>query len=137
MKHFRACILVACLLAPAALAGGLEKGSISATETGKFQPAEKRVVALAFMAAVHNWLRRYEPELVGRDDYHVKMQLNYDYPFDVDLTVNADSYDVKVSLGTKRMTRTDSSTVQKDADKLAHGIRAHIEDELERSGRVK
>ena len=118
-------------------AGGLEKGSISANETGRFQPEEKRVVALAFIAAVHNWLHKYQPELISRDDYHVTMQVNYDYVFDLDLTVNADTYDVKVSLGTRRMTRTDTPTVQKDADKLAHGIRAHVEDELERSGRVK
>ncbi len=91
MKCIRPCIILACCLVTAAHAGGLEERSISATQTAKFPPEEKRVAALAFIAAVHN----------------------------------------------KRVTRMDTPTVQKDADKLAHGIRAHLEDELERSGRVK
>jgi hypothetical protein len=137
MKHTWLGVLLACVLANNAFATVIVKGSITATETGKFEPVEKRVIPLAFMAAVYNWLKKQDPELLSRDDYHVKMHVNYDYSFEIDLTVNADSYDVKVSLGVSRMTKTDAESIQRHAAKIAHGVRAHMEDELERSARVK
>jgi hypothetical protein len=130
-------VLVACLMAQSAFAGGLDKGSIASVSTGKYQPGEKRVLALAFMTSIYSWLHRYEPELVDRDDEHVTMRVNFDYLFDVELTIKADTYEVNVSLAEKRMTKTDIPTVQKDANKIAAGIRARMEGELERSGRVK
>ena len=86
------------------------------------------------MNSVNSYLLRYEPKLIKKDVEHVVMQVNYDYVYDVELTVNATEYEIKVSLAQKT---SRAAKAQKQAAKLSSGILRAMENSLLRGSRVR
>ncbi len=111
------------------------KGKIFSTAIGMYEPGEKRLLAPAFVNSVNAYLHRYAPKLVSREDAHVRMQVDYDWLFDVELTVKADSYEITITLAEEPLSNTSHATARKDAAKLAPALLRRMEDELMRSGR--
>ncbi len=102
---------------------------------GVYDPSEKRLLAPAFINSVNAWLHRYQPKLLTREEQRVKMQVDYDYLFDIELLAKTDEYEITVTLAEKPLTGTGIATARKDAAKLARGLLRATENELLRSGR--
>jgi len=83
----------------------------------------------------HNpYLHRYEPTLVTREDDFVKMRVDYDFIYHVELKVDAKGYEVKVSLAQKT---SSLSKAQKQAAHLSSGVFRTMEKSLMRRSRSR
>ncbi len=110
------------------------QGGVSSLAVGFYDSDEKALLGPAFMKAVNAYLRRYEPRLVERRPEGVKMQVDYDYFYDIELKIKGDEYEIVVSLA--EMTSR-YSKAQKAASKLSAGVLRAMEKELVRGSRVR
>lgn len=124
------CVLVVCFVSSAVAA----QDGISSLAIGVYDPTEKTLLAPAFINSVNSYLHRYEPKLIKRDAEHVMMQVDYDYIYDVELTVNAAEYEIKVTLAQKTSA---TAKAQKQAAKLSSGVFRSMEKSLMRGSRVR
>lgn len=129
MKLWSLGILMA-LVANVALA----KEPITAAEIGVYGKEEKAQLAPAFIAAVNDYLHRYKPRLVKQEDDYVKMQVEYDMLFDVELKIKAEDYEIRVTL--KQYTKSRGRRL-KQAKHLANGIFKEMDLNLTRRSRRK
>lgn len=125
-----ACIAIAVLSTNAIGA----QGGVSSLAIGFYDSDEKPLLGPAFMNAVNNYLRRYEPRLIERGPGRVRMQADYDFIYDIELIIKADEYEIVVSLA--EMTGR-YSKAQKAAAKLSAGVLRAMEKELMRGSRVR
>jgi hypothetical protein len=115
MKQWWLCILLAGLFTGPTQAGDAP----SSVTIGVYYPKEKALLAPVFMNSVTTWLRRYEPTLVERSDEHVRMQVKYDYLYDVELTVKTGEFEVRVTLA---QAKGSSGKAHKQSGALAAGV---------------
>jgi len=96
----------------------------SALVAGAYQPADKRLLASSFVSAVDDWLQRYERTLITQNSEYVRMQVRYDYVYDLELTVKDDRFEIKVT-GSERA--RGMPTGQRNATNLAAGLLKRME----------
>jgi predicted secreted protein len=108
-------ILLLGLFSTAAVAGDNPSAAVAAT----YRPADKKRLASSFVSAVNTWLHRYERILITQDAEHVRMQVRYDYVYDLELTVKEDRFEIKVT-GSERARGTPNG--QRNATNLAAGL---------------
>jgi hypothetical protein len=112
--------LLAGLLAGSALANDGTVATVAAT----YQPADRKLLASSFVAAVNTWLHRYERRLLKEESSYVRMQVRYDYVYDLELTILDDRFEIAVT-GSERAEKT--SNGQRNANNLAAGILERME----------
>jgi hypothetical protein len=108
--------------------------SVSSVSIGLYDPDERVELAPAFINAVNAYLHRYEPSMITREDDHVRMRVDYDFIYHVELKINAKDYEVKVSLAQKS---TSLRKAQKQAAHLSSGVFRTMEKSLMRRGRSR
>src|SRR6188768_4250735 len=91
----------------------------SAAVSGAYQPADKELLASSFVDAVNVWLQRYEQTLITQNPEYVRMQVRYDYVYDLELIVKDDHFEIKVT-GSERARGMPNG--QRNATNLAAGI---------------
>ena len=120
----------------ATLAGSAygDEVKISSLAIGVHRPDENGMLAPAFITAVNRYLSRYEPRLVERSAIYVKMMVDYDFEYAVELRVNDQEYEITVTLAqnTSRL-----SKAQKQAAKLVTGVHKTMENYLVRNARAR
>lgn len=102
------------LLSTAALA----RDDITASVAGTYQPADKKRLATTFVTAANDWLKRYERSLITQNSDYVRMQVRYDYVYDLELAVKEDRFVITVT-GSDRARGTPNG--QRNATNLAAG----------------
>ena len=115
----------------AATASG-EEAKISSLAIGVNRPGEKALLAPAFINAVNRYLARYEPRLLERSAARVKIMVDYDFEYAVELQVNGQDYEITVTLVQKTSRH---SKAQKQAAKLVSGVHKTMEKYLVSSAR--
>jgi hypothetical protein len=113
-------ILLLGLFSTAAAAGDNPSAAVAAT----YRPADKKLLASSFESAVNTWLHRYERTLISQNAEHVRMQVRYDYVYDLELTVKEDRFEIRVT-GSERARGT--ATGQRNATNLAAGLLKRME----------
>ena len=96
----------------------------SAVVAGAYQPADKKLLASRFVNAVTDWLQRYEQTLITKNSEYVRMQVRYDYVYDLELSVKDDRFEIKVT-GSDRARGTQNG--QRNATNLAAGLLERME----------
>jgi hypothetical protein len=114
--------------------GSASAQDVSSLGVGLYDPDEKALLGPAFINAVNRWLGRYEPRLVERIADSVKMQAKYDYLYDIHLVVNAEDYEVRVTLAESVK---NPSKAQNNAAHLSSGVLKTMENLLVRGTRVR
>ena len=71
-----------------------------------------------------DWLQRYERTLITQNPEYVRMQVRYDYVYDLELTVKDDRFEIKVT-GSERARGTPNG--QRNATNLADGLLKRME----------
>jgi len=117
------------LLATSALG---DEPKISSMAIGLHRPGEKEMLAPAFINAVNHYLRRYEPRLVDKGATQVKMLVDYDFQYAVELRLGESEYEITVTLDEKTPKR---AKAQNQAAKLVTGVHKTMENYLRRSAR--
>lgn len=107
---------------------------VSSLAIGIYDPNETALLAPAFINSVNRYLRRYGPQLLERSDKHVKMRVDYDYLYDVELHVNPENYEIRVTLA-QEVSREEKA--QKQAAKLSSGVFRSMESHLVRGTKVR
>lgn len=92
------------------------------------------MLAPAFINAVNRYLQRYEPRLLDRQDESVKMLVDYDFDYGIELRVKDQEYEITVTLEEKTSRR---DKAQAQAAKLASGVHRTMENYLIRSARSR
>jgi hypothetical protein len=113
-------VLFLSLFSIAAVAGDDVSAAVAAT----YRPADKKLLVGSFVGAVNSWLQRYERTLITQNAEHVRMQVRYDYVYDLELTVEADQFVIKVT-GSERARGTPNG--QRNATNLAAGLLRKME----------
>jgi hypothetical protein len=90
----------------------------SAAVAGAYQPADKKLLASSFVSAVNDWLQRYERTLITQNPEYVRMQVRYDYVYDLE------RFEIKVT-GSERARGTQNG--QRNATNLAGGLLKRME----------
>jgi hypothetical protein len=96
----------------------------SAAVAGAYQPADRKLLASRFVNAANNWLQRYERTLITKNPEYVRMQVRYDYVYDLELSVKDDRFEIKVT-GSERARGTPNG--QRNATNLAAGLLKRME----------
>lgn len=81
------------LFSTAAVAQDNPSAAVAAT----YRPADKKLLATTFVGAANSWLHRYERTLITQNPEYVRMQVRYDYVYDLELTVRADRFEIRVT----------------------------------------
>jgi hypothetical protein len=126
--------LLAIILATLAANASGEETKISSLAIGTHRPGEKAMVAPAFINAVNDYLARYEPRLLEKSPTYVKMMVDYDFDYAVELRVNEQDYEITVTLEQKTSRH---SKAQKQAAKLVSGVRRTMERSMARNARAR
>jgi hypothetical protein len=113
-------ILFLALFSTAAVAWDDPSAAVAAT----YRPADKKLLASSFVSAVNNWLHRYEHTLISQTPEHVRMQVRYDYVYDLELTVKDDRFLITVT-GSERARNTANG--KRNATNLAAGLLKRME----------
>lgn len=108
-------ILFAALIAGPALS----KETPSSVLVGVYYPQDRASLQPIFMNSVTTWLHRYEPRLVERSDEHMRMQVKYDYLYDVELTIKTGEFEVRVTLA---QPKGSAGKARKQSAALAAGV---------------
>lgn len=103
-----------------ALAGN----DVTAAVAGTYQPADKKMLASTFVRAATDWLQRYERSVITQTSDYVRMQVRYDYVYDLELTVKHDRFVIQVT-GSDRARGTPNG--QRNATNLAAGLLKRME----------
>jgi hypothetical protein len=127
-------ILLALLLVILPVAGFCTEAKISSLAIGVYRPSEKAMLAPAFINAVNGYLARYEPRLIERGLSHVKMMVDYDFDYAVELRVNDHEYEITVTL---EQETSRHSKAQKQAAKLVSGVHKVMANSLMRDARAR
>jgi len=111
-------IFLAVLLAMLPVAAS-SADKISSIAIGMHKPDQKPLLVPAFINSVNLYLSRYEPKLIERSSGYVKMTVDYDFDYAVELRIKDQEYEITVTLQqpTKRL-----EAAQKKAAKLAPGV---------------
>ena len=96
----------------------------SVAVAGAYQPDDKRLLASRFVNAVNDWLQRYERTVITKNAEYVRMQVRYDYVYDLELTVKDDRFEIKVT-GSDRARGTQNG--KRNATNLATGLLKRME----------
>lgn len=123
-------VLLACLAAVPVRAEGV----ISSQAIGIYAPGDEALLLPAFVDAVNRYLRRYEPRLVSKGADRARMQVEYDYRYDIGFTFEAGSYQVSATLAEK--TRREGKA-QKIAAHLVAGIQRQMDKSLLQRARLR
>ena len=118
------------LFAGAALA----QPKVSSFSIGLYEKEERAQLEPAFINAVNAYLHRYGPSLVSKEEDHVKMRVEYDFVYSIELKINADNYEVSATLAQK------TSSLNKARKQVAHlssGVFRTMEKSLMRSLRLR
>jgi len=96
---------------------------ISSVAIGMHRADEKPMLVPAFINAVNAYLSRYEPRLIERDPAYVKMMVDYDFDYAIELRVKDQEYEITVTLQqpTKRL-----EAAQKKAAHLVSGVHKNM-----------
>ncbi len=105
-------------------AAAVARGEISASVAGTYQPADKKLLASSFVSAVNSWLERYERSLITQNAEYVRMQVRYDFVYDLELTVEKDRFVIKVTGSERARGRPNG---QRNATNLAAGLLKRME----------
>jgi hypothetical protein len=127
-------ILLGALLSSFLLGASAAAQGISSLAIGLHDANEKALLGPAFIGAVNGYLRRYEPKLVLRNPEFVKMQVDYDYLYDIELTINAEDYEIRVTLAQDVIRE---GKAQKLAAHLSSGVHKAMEKSLIRGTRAR
>jgi hypothetical protein len=100
--------------------------TITSTSIDIYYENEKSILQVSFINAVNRWLRRYSPQMITRGDDYVKMQVKYDYLYDIELFVREDDYEIVVTF--VQAGKQPPYDAQKDAVHLSTGILKVMED---------
>jgi hypothetical protein len=130
MRFKRIAVLLVGLVASTVLA----QAPVSSKAIGFYHPDEKPLLAPMFVNSVNSYLRRYEPKLIEKGVDSVKMQVDYDYIYDVELKVIAGEYEITVTLA-ENTRRIDKALEQ--ASKLSFGVLRTMERSLTRGSRSR
>ena len=111
--------LLVILLAMLPVTASSAEDKISAIAIGMHRPDQKPLLVPAFINAVNLYLSRYEPKLIERSSDYVKMTVDYDFDYAVELRIKDQEYEISVTLqqATKRL-----PAAQKKAAHLAPGV---------------
>lgn len=111
-------ILLAVLLAMLPVTAS-SADKISSIAIGMHKPDQKPLLVPAFINSVNLYLSRYEPKLIERSSEYVKMTVDYDFDYAVELRIKDQEYEISVTLEqpTKRL-----EAAQKKAAHLASGV---------------
>jgi hypothetical protein len=120
MRTFSRRTLFLGLFSTAALAWDEPSAAVAAT----YRPADKKLLASSFVNAVNTWLHRYEHTLISQTPEHVRMQVRYDYVYDLELTVKAERFEIRVT-GSERARNTANG--KRNATNLAAGLLKRME----------
>jgi hypothetical protein len=115
-----ACLVFLGLLSTASVAGDDPSAAVAAT----YRPADKKLLTSSFVRAVNDWLQRYERKLITQSAEHVRMQVRYDYVYDLELMIESDRFVIKVT-GSERSRGTPNG--QRNATNLAAGLLKRME----------
>lgn len=96
----------------------------SAAVAGTYQPADKKLLASSFVNAVNDWLQRYERSLITQNAEYVRMQVRYDYVYDLELTIKDDRFEITVTGSERARGRPNG---QRNATNLAAGLLKRME----------
>ena len=96
----------------------------SAAVASAYQPADRELLASNFVDAVNVWLQRYEQTLITQNPEYVRMQVRYDYVYDLELTVKDDHFEIKV---TGSESARGMPNGQRNATNLATGLLKRME----------
>lgn len=107
---------------------------VSSVAIGLYDKDEKAQLVPGFINSVNDYLHRYEPILVTRDTDHVKMRVDYDFLYDVELTIHGDDYEIKVTLAQKT---SSLGKARKQAAHLSSGVFRSMERSLMRQKRIR
>jgi hypothetical protein len=107
---------------------------ISSVAIGLYGKDEKVQLAPAFINSVNDYLHRYEPTLVTKQDDYVKMRVDYDFLYDIEMRINADDYEIKVTLAQKI---SSVGKAQKQAAHLSSGVYRTMERAMLRRERLR
>ena len=112
-------LMLAALLAMLPVTASSAEDKISSIAIGMHKPDQKPLLVPAFINSVNLYLSRYEPRLIERSSTYVKMMVDYDFDYAVELRIKDQEYEVSVTLQqpTKRL-----EAAQKKAAKLAPGV---------------
>jgi hypothetical protein len=113
-------ILVLGLLSISAIAGENPSAAVAAT----YRPADKKLLVSSFVGAANTWLERYERSVITQKAEYVRMQVRYDYVYDLELTVEKDRFVIRVT-GSERARGTPNG--QRNATNLAAGLLKRME----------
>jgi hypothetical protein len=105
------------------------RAETSAAVAAAYQPAERKQLPSRFVGAVTRWLERYERKVLEERPDYVRMQVRYDYVYDLELTIEEDRYEIKVT-GSERSRGTPNG--QRNARNLAAGILKAMEEKKRR-----
>jgi hypothetical protein len=130
MKKTLQLILVAAVIS--GTAGAADK--VSSSVSGVHRPGEKAYLASTFVNSVNRYLRRYEPRLIEKKADYVKMMADYDFDYAIELKMDAEGYDIVVTLEEKT-SKLDKA--RKQAAHLATGVFTTLERDLASTSRSR
>jgi hypothetical protein len=110
------------------------QSAITSQTIGIYDSNERVLLVPAFIDSVNRYLGRYGPTLVEKRPDYAKMQVEYDYLYDIQFSVADETYEVTVTLAedVKR-----KGKAQEIAAHLASGVHRNVEKALIRGTRVR
>lgn len=87
--------------------------------TGRYPQEHTRAVMASFVDATNNWLRRYKPRVVSRNEQRIHMQVEYESLYDITFETRAGSYRIAASPVQEPAKRARSRSV---AEHLVRGV---------------
>jgi hypothetical protein len=127
MRLPRLAILFLGLFSIPAIAGENPSAAVAAT----YRPADRKLLVSSFVGAANTWLERYERSLITQNAEYVRMQVRYDYVYDLELTVEKDRFVIRVT-GSERARGTPNG--QRNATNLAAGLLKRMETKKRKRG---
>jgi hypothetical protein len=108
--------------------------AVSSTSIGIYYDDERPLLEVSFVNAVNRWLRRYSPRMITQNEGYVKMQVKYDYLYDIELFIKDNSYEIIVTFGQPGRWPSDA---QGDAVHLSTGLLKVMEDYITNRSRSR
>jgi hypothetical protein len=99
--------------------------AVSSTSIGIYHDDERILLEASFVNAVNRWLHRYSPRMIIQGDAYVKMQVKYDYLYDLELFIKDNRYEIVVTFSQPGRRPLDA---QEDAVHLSTGLLKVMED---------
>jgi hypothetical protein len=106
----------------------------SSYRIGIYDSSERVLLGPAYINAVSQWLRRYEPKVITREDDYVKMTFDYDYLCEAELFIKEEEYEILVTVIERAY---NEKKAQEIVTKMSGGILKSTENYLVRGTRVR